>query len=355
MQIKNLYQYILSVLSFLDKSKTKVFFLTTILVTFSFVTYRPLRLFFSNNPTPYIIPNKPKAVASNRSAVAQVTVGMHIINFNKFDTTANEFIANLIVWFEFNPSLISLSAIEKFSFDRGEILHTSKPYIKNLKNEKLLARYTVRVKFSTNLDHTYFPLNGHTIFIVLHNEETTTDELIFFSQKNNLVLSEGLHTEDWIATDKNVNTGHFTVQLGHMDKETQYPRAIFSIDFKRSGLRKFLLIFIPILMFFFLGLLSLIMNVNDNKTISLSMVSSSLTGLLAYRFVIDGISPAVGYFNITDYLFNIILCAVFIFFLITLMDIHLKKNKTVVLYARVISFYGMQIITLYAWYSLIQF
>jgi hypothetical protein len=70
------------------------------------------------------------------------------------------------------------------------------------------------------------------------------------------------------------------------------------------------------------------------NTISVSI--ATITAIIAYRFVIERISPAVGYFVLSDYVFILLLiacCAIFIFNLFTAKITRFYKNMaTLILY-----------------------
>jgi hypothetical protein len=65
---------------------------------------------------------------------------------------------------------------------------------------------------------------------------------------------------------------------------------------------------------------------------SISIAAGSVTGILAYRFVIANMSPKVGYFVFSDYLFFLFLTMSTLVFLVNISDIfyhnislHLKR------------------------------
>lgn len=46
---------------------------------------------------------------------------MHINDFSEFDMVKGVFVVDATVWFRFNPSLISLDRIKRFTFDKAEM------------------------------------------------------------------------------------------------------------------------------------------------------------------------------------------------------------------------------------------
>jgi len=87
------------------------------------------------------------------------------------------------------------------------------------------------------------------------------------------------------------------------------------IEFVKKGIRKAFIIFLPIFVAFFIGLLSFVLvttNIVGRATLSVSAVSA----LLGYRFVIENIMPKVDYFTLTDYIYIILLGLAFSVFII---------------------------------------
>jgi hypothetical protein len=82
----------------------------------------------------------------------------------------------------------------------------------------------------------------------------------------------------------------------------QSPKAIFTINFQKAGINKILLIFVPLFAAVFIALFTFLMSFNSfqGKT---TLGVTAVTALLGYRFVIQQMSPSVGYFTLTDKLF----------------------------------------------------
>ena len=91
------------------------------------------------------------------------------------------------------------------------------------------------------------------------------------------------------------------------------PKVVFTIDFRKVGINKILVILVPIFAAVFLSFFTFLMSFNSymgKYTLSIT----AITALLGYRFVIQQMSPAVGYFTIVDKLFIFFLVLCFIIF-----------------------------------------
>ena len=89
------------------------------------------------------------------------------------------------------------------------------------------------------------------------------------------------------------------------------------MDFTRYGMRYFLSIFLPL--FVLIRLVFLAFSMSPINGFKVSTVAA--TGILAYRFVIERMSPNTGYFMIIDYFFFIFLGTALIFFIVSILEI----------------------------------
>src|SRR5690606_28854481 len=136
-----------------------------------------------------------------------ILTGLYIDNFSLFDVESNEFIFDGIVWFEYDPAHINIEKLEKFSFDRGEILKKSNPD-SILKEDKILTKFNVTVKFSSNINYLDFPFDDHYINIMLSNTFFSLDDAIFIPTVQRFIFSKDISFIEWKLVDKYVQYGY---------------------------------------------------------------------------------------------------------------------------------------------------
>ena len=313
----------------------------------------PLTQFVSTDKEPQLIPLVPQKEAEVGGAIAEVKTGLYIKDFSTFDVVHNKFIVDALVWFQFDPTVISLETVEKFSFEKGTILQRSAADTKVI-NGELFARYIVRVAISSTLNYQFFPINDHRVFLVMVNEFVTPNEMRFKVSESGFFIAEEIYTQGWRPVDRQVRSGYTIAKLDRYDpkKVVRHPRVVFSIDFAKAGLRKILLILVPILLLFFIGLFSLFFDHESGARAILSLSVGSLSGLLAYRFVIEKLSPEVGYFTFTDYVYTIVLGLIFILFLFNMYIIRKPYTMTVRIIKAVV-FFSVALFMLLVWYYLL--
>jgi hypothetical protein len=292
----------------------------------------------------------PKQIKEWGGSATEVTVGMSIINFPKFDAVNNDFVIDAIVWFEFDSALVSLETIEKFSFDKGEIVSKS---ISNTKiiDDKFFAQYNITVKFSSTLAFQFFPWDDHRIYLTLTNKFVSPSEIIYQSYISGFIISEGAFVAGWKMVGKNVVAGYSESYLDENDtkKVVLNPCVLFSLDFSRSGAQHIFLIFLPLFLMFFLGFFSFAFH---EPPLIFSLSLGSVTAILSYNFVIQGMSPHTGYFLFSDLIFILFLGLATTGFLLNILVLH-GRNKSFWIVIRGIVYILCLTMLVFIWYYLL--
>lgn len=326
-----------------DDGATTMFFqifciLISITILFWLVT-RAVYTFVSFDERPEQLPLTPEKIKQFGQAPASVVVGLFIRNFPVFNPQKNEFDFDGTLSFEFDPSIVSLETLSKFSFERGIIEKKSDPKIRSLRADRLFAQYDIRVRFTSGLREDYFPFNGRSIFITLVNQYVSPGEIIFHTPLTTYHVSENLQTPGWQFYNHRVSTGYTISKIDALDnsKDSFHPQVVFQLDFKRAGIRHVLLIFLPIIVIFYALIASLGLDPKTLKTAIISLSIMSLTAILAYRFVIESLSPQVGYFMVADLIYFVILGATFVIFFVNLLtdliSARIKELLTILIHA----------------------
>lgn len=247
-----------------------------------------------------------------------VTVGLNIERFHHFDIVKNEFEFTGSLWFECEAGSVSVDTLQDFTFSRGMILQQSPPETK-LIGSRLLLRYVIRAKFSSGLVFSDFPFDDHRISLELTHPFLSPEEVIFDASVANFTNQTPLTSFGWQEKSLSVKTGFLSSDLSKANSAhvINQPIAMFTIDVERYGYRQSFSILLPILLIFYLMFFSLSVDPGTSFTIALG----GITGILAYRFVIEQLSPASSDLMVSDHLFFLILSCSFLIFLINNVDI----------------------------------
>lgn len=283
----------------------------------------------------------PESLMQFGSFYTLITTGLSIDQYEVFDVINNNFIIAATLWFLVDPAVVDIATLGKFSFSQGNLLYTSTPAI-SLENNKLLVQYRIRLQYSASLSYIYFPLDEHKIAIRLTNTVLTPQEAIFVSEYRYFNITASAKEFGWGKFDQYISYGYRKNSFDSAkNARTNYdPCVDFIVDFKRTSYRYIISIIFPMLTFFYLALFGF-------STIGSSrfyLPTVGLTALISFRFIIDRLSPTVGYFMLSDYLFFIFLGAIFISFIFLLIDdfateikLLYKKIFIIVLHFMVIS------------------
>ncbi len=280
-----------------------------------------------------------------------VQTGLFITSWHEFDVQDNEFVFDGLIWFQFDPALISIDTIDKFSFEKGEILKKSKPDTK-LIDGQLFVEYRIRLRFTSNLSHKLFPLDDHLIFIGMINTFVTPSEIVFKVNKASFTQSESVFIPDWKQIDYEVDSGYEEQDIDKYDKRKliRVPKVIYTLEFRRSGVNLIMLILLPIFLIFFIGLFSFAFDPTKAQMPIVLIATTALTSLVAYRFIIQTMSPRTGYFLLSDLIFSLFLAFSFLVFIIGIGVVHLNKMPRFLVIFRGIVFllfHGIVLFTLF--------
>lgn len=297
----------------LASARLQVILLAFTGIILSFLFSRPIVRFYSKDMVPPISVLTPKQAANFGGPPSTVSVGLYIRDFPEFDVISKQFVADLKIWFKFDPKLISLDGIGKFVFDKAKILSNSGPTTK-IDGKDVIAQYDVRVDFQVPLNYENFPIDDHKISFSLTNYSFSPSEVIFESSRHFFEVSQEAVAYGWRLVDRHVKTGYHEGVLDLRGKAnySYHPRVIFSLDYARVGVRRIISIIIPLLLVFFISLFTLCML----SGIPISV--ATITGIIAHRFIIENMSPKTGYFMISDYVFIVLLLACSIIFIVNI-------------------------------------
>jgi len=280
----------------------------------------PIEGFTSTDEYPDIIPMTPQKIITFRGSPSDIQVGMHIKDIPEFDTVKGLFTVDLTLWFKFDPTIISLDRISKFTFDSTEVKYKSKPYTR-IDGKKLVAHFDMKIIFSSQLSYDNFPFDDHTVSLSLTHNFISPFEGMFKSSKFNLVISPQIKIAGWKIIDKRIKLGYIKDILDPHDPKAQrlHPRIVFSIDFVREGARHIVTILLPLLLVFFIALFTFTVNPKDANVI-MGISTAAISAVIAQRFVMASLSPESGSFMISDKIFFLFITACFAIFFINLLS-----------------------------------
>jgi hypothetical protein len=276
-----------------------------------------LSTFRTDDPIPDVKMISVKMQKQFGTIASKIKTGLYIKNFPTFDFITNNFVVNAVLWFEFNKNEILLKTIDQFKFENSRIIHKSPPYV-TLNENIMLVKYDIIFEVKTDVNFYRFPLEDHRVSMVLTNHFVTPEEMYFddSTEALSLIISDKLFTTNWKVHSLKSIPGYTSLYYDQHNPKLKMlsPKAVFTINFQKVGINKILLIFVPLFAALFLALFSFLMSFQNHQG-RYSLGLSSITALLGYRFVIQQMSPSVGYFTLTDKIFIFFLFFAFIIFI----------------------------------------
>jgi len=304
----------------------QIFFLVITSIILVAMLYRPITEFHPVGKMPGVLPVTAQTIAQWGKEPVRVKTGFSITDFIKFDAVKNEYLVNAIIWFEYDPQAIKLETIEKFSFTKGDIVKKSDPIITKKSENMHVATYYIRILFGTIMDYVRFPLDDHRLFLNLTNYSANAQELVYEVAASDYAVADNIYIAGWQAIGHAVKSGYSENKVG--ENTISQPKVVFSMDVSKQDVRQLLLIVLPLLLIFYFSIFAF--SIKD-IVLAITLVLACISGLLAYAFVIQTLSPAVGYFMLSDYLFIFFITTIFIIFLITVLFAvpeHIASKKT---------------------------
>ncbi len=268
--------------------------LLTIFLTLSYSSFANL------DPAYPIEPNQPTAPTH------QITTGFHLTQFNKFYMTQNIFELIGTIWFAYDPKIVSLDIIKKFSIYNGALLQVSEPAISK-KGDQTLANFRIQIRFNTILDYHLFPMDDHCINIIVTNTFLPKD-IILATSNQTITFDSSLELPGWDIINRQAKAGytHFLPIDSDKSLDNVQQKVVFSLFLEHNNPMLTLNIMLTLLLLLFTTILTF-----SSDQDSVLIVTVGLVALIGYRFVLQTLEPLhINYFTLADYMYLFALISV---------------------------------------------
>ena len=284
--------------------------------TIAFLFIKPISQFNPIGKESFVMNVTPEVIAAWGHEPTHVKTGFLIHEFLEFDAIKNDFIMNAVVSFEFDSTKVSLEAISKFSFTKGDILEKSDPVVKKTSDTLTFVQYYIRIKFTTLFDYTLFPLDDHKLSLNLTNNAVEAQDVIFDITPENFIIPQYVFLAGW-KIDAHAPVSGYVEFASQIGKPIMHPKIIFSIDMKKQDIRQLLLIFLPLFILFYITMF--VLAAKDFAT-DVNTMLFVITAFVANAIVIQGMSPDVAYFMLIDYFTLFFLILMFLVFIMSFLE-----------------------------------
>ena len=226
--------------------------------------------------------------APTANGVAEVSVGVWLINVERVDLAASSYRLDFYLWFKFDPSEIDASTVKDFEIVNGAPTRT--PDI--VDEEEGRIEYRIRGEFVKTFDFTRYPFETHILTIELEHKRLNASRLVYKAD---------LET----AIDKTVNVagweigGFDTAVVEHSYGNEAYSRFVFSLYLKRPVLSSFVKSVLPISIITTISLLTFFIS-PQNFSQRIGLAVSTLMSASAFHLSLLSGLPPIGYLTLAD-------------------------------------------------------
>lgn len=217
-----------------------------------------------------------------------VKVGVWLVNVEKVDLSANSYRLDFYLWFQYNPSQISLSDLQQFKFING----APSMYVVDVNETQSYLEYRVRGDFIKTFDFSRYPFETHELAVEIEHKKLDTNSLVFEQDSASNIDPEA-NVAGWKLG------GFQTSVIEHSYDEETFSRFVFSIDLQRPALSSFIKTVLPIAVITTISLLAFFMapqNFAQRVTLGVTTLLSATTFHLS---LLSGIPPT-GYLTFAD-------------------------------------------------------
>ncbi len=256
---------------------------------------------------------------------AEVRTGMYIKDFVSVDIINGSMTVDALVWFIYDPESVSFERISKFGFSNGTITQPDdfekrqqRASVSIYDASHMLAEFNIRADFRMPLQFDLFPIDDHITPFIMTNEYASPRQMVFHAVRRDFIVEPGLQAFGWKQHDTDVRTGYREYVFDEEgESKTFTPQTVFSINYRRIGIRHILSIFLPLLLIFFVSLFAFSFDIEGpHAGQAFGFAAGGITAMVTYYYVIQSMSPSVSYFMISDYLYFLFLLLNFLVFLI---------------------------------------
>jgi hypothetical protein len=224
---------------------------------------------------------------ANAESAVNVEVGIWLVNVEKVDLAASSFKLDFYLWFNFDPSEISLSDVKEFEFINGaptkyEIAVDEEGYLE----------YRVRGDFIKAFDFTQYPFENQELTVQLEHKHLDYSELVYVSDPSSTIDPEATVTGWDIASfETSINEHSYGTEA--------YSRFVSKVVLQRPTLSAFIKSVLPISVITTIALLAFFISpTNFAQRIGLG-VTTLLSATAFHLSLVNGIPPT-GYLTFAD-------------------------------------------------------
>jgi hypothetical protein len=225
-------------------------------------------------------------LGSSSTEVAQVQVGVYIIDIQSINLADSNYQLDFYLWFNYKATQINASEVSQFEFVNGQ------PTIKQISASDGYIEYRVTGTFLKTFDFTNYPFESHTLYIELEHDNLDNSQLVYTIDPTTTIESTaGLAV--W-------NTGSLSSQTAvHSYGDQSFSRPEFDITIGRPIISGVIKSVLPISIITGISLLAFALAAEDYSQKMALGITTLLSATAFHLSLISGIPPT-GYLTLAD-------------------------------------------------------
>lgn len=276
------------------------------------------------------VPSQPPASSAVPSAPDEVIVGLFLNQIYEISLKENYLTVDFYLWFRWkNPEAKPYAT---FAIVDGRIESKGEAVLKDMPDGSKYAYLRVVAKITKFWDIRDYPLDSHTIDIVIE-EEDQEDHLVKYSADAvNSALSPNITVPGWTVSKKTVQAGLGTYKSNFGDltlgsaAETRYGRLTMTLDFRRDSRTFFLKVFFSLWIAAMIAFLTFFIKVTDVDP-RFGLGVGALFASVASQYVVSANLPETSLVTLADKIHAVAFAFIFVVILQSTISLWLFENE----------------------------
>ena len=233
----------------------------------------------------------------------EVVVGLYVNQVHEFSLKENSFTVDFYVWFRWRDP--ELKPYESFSIVDGRIESRTDPVIKDLPDGAKHAYTRVVAKITRFFDTRAYPLDNHQLTIIVEEENTETDGLVYVADTVNSAASPNILLPGWVFQRLSTEAGeaHYKSNFGDTSLPTgnssAYARLTTAVAFTRTGWTYFAKLFFGLWVCVLLAMLAFFIRPIDVDP-RFGLGVGAMFGSIASQYVVTAALPDTNVVTLAD-------------------------------------------------------
>jgi hypothetical protein len=294
----------------------------------------------------------PEVKAAPKGKPPEVAVGVYVNRITSVDLKANEFTASFWVWFRWTGD--DLKPIETFEVVGARIESKENVVEEELDGGVRYAAVRVLAHISKFYDIGRFPLDNHTLTIVIEDTDNEDHKMRFVADIENSALDAEVQVPGWkiAGSEAQVRSHGYTTNYGDTslptNNKSSYSRFEYSIELVRPGMGYFFKLFWGGFMATLIALMAFFIRPTDLDP-RFGLGVGAIFAAIASAYVISAELPETQEMTLADLMNGLAILYIFLSLVVSTISLRLFSSGREVASRRLDQISFWTLLLTYAW------